>query len=1660
MTLSAENLKTLDALYERGQYLTIYERVEPFGPLENWEGPDALVLAGKLAVNLGAPRLGYAIHRRAWRRHQDHAELWYYVGWLELNQRGPLAALGHLERFELPADFPRAARAEWLAQRAHCCAMLRDFETAERAIGEAVALTPDRPWVWVEQASVLELEDRTEDALEAARRALGLRPFYRPAVHHAAHAMVQLNRDDEAMELLLTAVEKLQSGAVLSQLACLQVELRQYHEARENFRKLDRFFPLLQRDKDMIQWVAGRRSDAAYYCQDYQQALELARKVDQPFFKAVAERLANSGDDARRVELEVGFVRQHYATCGPATLAAICRYWDRPFDHLEVAESICYDGTPDHNERHWVQQHGFYAREFRVTWDSSKSLIDARIPFTLTTVGPGAAHLQAVFGYDSRRGVLLVRDPNERHSSECLAEEMIKQQTPTGPRGMAFVPQEQQAQLEGIDLPDADFYDEYYTLQRALHAHDRHAAEEAYQRMAKRDAEHRLAVHGRARLAAYDADHVTLTKCTEQLLARFPDDVNQQMARLRLLRENGTRNHRLEILQEICARPEFDPMFRRQLAEELLDDGRELENVAYLARRDLRARPMAADGFRLMANVCWARRDRHQALRLLRFAACLEDRDEARSMSYFSASRHLNRTDEAIRFLEDRFRRFAALKSWPAETLCAAYEQLDQQEKALKVLDQALELRPEDGELMLLAAQYYSRCNRDQQANRLLQRAKDRCHPLAWQQAMAQRAWHQNDLAEALRYGRMVLQSDPFDRDMNEIVVSVLGNLQGPEAAQRHLRGLVNRFPFHYVLRVQLLEAISGEDPAGKEAEVRKFLELHPEDPWARRELAIVLLRQQRFDEAMAEARTAVESDQTNSAGHFVCAAIHEARNEPEQARRCCCRAIELSVDYEPAIYRLIELCRSKVEREAGLKFVYDQLVDQVIFGEGLLTFREVAAGTLQPRRILEILREGLQARKDLWQAWSAVVDQLIDMDRGQEAVETASAALERFPLLPRISLDLASAYRALGDRESEIATIQEALTLNPAWGEALRQLSDAHRAAGDLESARATLQKAIAYEPRNVTHRGELADVLWAEGERSAAIAAMKEALGREPCYEWGWRKLRDWSQAVRDPEQVVHLGRDIVGQRPASPACWMLLAEILGGFPEHVQECLGAVDRAIELNARHEEAHALRADLLSRAGRFDEAIQACRPAVFCRESPTLLRVKEAEIESQRGNIPGAVEQMKAVVADDPEYAVGWARLADWYALLGQDDEQLDAARNLVRIAPKDAPAWGCLGDALLGAGRRDVAKQHLQKALDLDSTYTFAGVRLFELHLEDREYDRALAAIRSAGTELPDDYRLACEVRALAGKRDLDTAKACLARLCRCKMDDADSLQQAVEAMWSAWAAGEAGGVLGEAIEDPEASPHVAAVWLRHAARKGNHRVIRRKLRSLADRQDRWHILSRAYLALLAEPRRQSHLGRFVRKYRAKLHADTQSWAAVASAYRDLSKDRKVIAWMADWQTRSDAQGLMLFTLVLSCLAVGSLRKAAEVADRALSLTIDNSFDFHLIWRAAIGLLDGDLDAAVEHFSRVNPAGYTEYYQQLYGLIKATLEILTGDPGQFSWPAARRHLQLARSQFQPENWSDRVVRRLYWRCRQLAAKHCGSTLAVVHARLAGMFP
>lgn len=228
----------------------------------------------------------------------------------------------------------------------------------------------------MERCFLLEKQDRYAEGLAAARRALELRPWYRPGVQHAAHMLQLLDRDAEALDLQEEAAGRLQSGPVVMQLAMLQTELGRHADARQTWDRLAGLSPLAE--DDFLRFIAARRSDAAYYCGDLDAALALAKESKNPFHEATAEKLeqARSAGGGRRHLLPVGFVRQHHMTCAPATLSALSRFRSMPVERLPLSEAVCYDGTPAHGERSWAGQNGYLAREFTLSWAAAVALLD------------------------------------------------------------------------------------------------------------------------------------------------------------------------------------------------------------------------------------------------------------------------------------------------------------------------------------------------------------------------------------------------------------------------------------------------------------------------------------------------------------------------------------------------------------------------------------------------------------------------------------------------------------------------------------------------------------------------------------------------------------------------------------------------------------------------------------------------------------------------------------------------------------------------------------------------------------------------------------------------------------------------------------------------------------------------------------------------------------------------------------------------------------------------------------------------------------------------------------------------------------------------------------------------------------------------------------
>lgn len=1600
MEVPLRELEEITAVYESGRYLSAWERAKRFGPLLGWSPVRARVLAGRLAMNLGAERLGLFLHLSARRQDRRDPEVAYFSARAVYARRGPLVAWRLLERWAPSDDAPGRVRADWLSLRGSVAAAFRDFDLADRCHAQADAIDPENPWTCVERAGVLSLQDRHEEALAVAREALERQAWFRPAVQSVAGLLWMLGRQQEALELLCTADERLESATLADQRASLEFTVGRFDDAARSLERYAALSPLL--DDAGARRLAARRSDVFYEQGEVARAIEEARRVQSPFYDEIARRLGEARDELPRRMLNVPFVQQDHLTCSPASFASLTAFWGRPVDHRGLARAITYDGTPGYKERRWAEENGWATREFRVTWDAAVELLERGVPFTLATVGAESAHEQVVMGYDARRGVFLIRDPGGPFPKEVLAEPLLQDQEVVGPRGFVALPRERASLLAGLTLPDESLYDLLYELDVALLRHAREIAAAALQRLADEAKEHVVTIRAARALAAYDADDAAADAAAAVLLRRFPETAHALQARLHSLRRAGRREEYLDLLRAQCEGPTSNPAFWCEYAEALALDARDWGQALRLLRRGVHLFPTNAGLLRALADALWRRRDFEEALTLYRLAACLDELNEDLALTYFTAARHLRRTDEAIAFLRQRASRLGERSSRSVQSLFWALQQLDRGDDAFAVLEQALERHPADGELLLQAADAYARYGRADRAEALMQAARSCSRPASLLRSEATLAAYRGDTVEALRRWRELVQAEPLAMDAHREVARLTASTEGPAAALAYTEAAAAAMPHHHGLQQLWYE---WAQDAGVEAAARPLdhlIALNPGDAWARRERALELSARQRHAEAWAEIEEAGRLDSLNPSWHGVRGTLLARSGRLDEARAAFREALHRAPDYVFALNELMEIALEPGEGRRQLEYVHEQLKAGMTLGDSLAAYREHCNVHFGPDKTLRALRDLFDARRELWQTWSVLTQQLVAVNRLDEAAAHAQAAVEEFPLLPGLWLDLCQVHGLRGAAESERAAAEQAVAVGPLHGPALRRLAGLCDQHAETGRARSLLEQAVARAPLDAFNHGALGELLFRLGEKESAIACLERALALEPGYEWAWGALFEWCESLKRRDRAIALARELTERRGGEARSWMVLARVLRR-PEDLEERLRALDRAVALQPRLVEAYDVKAELLADARRFDAALAACRPEAFGATQPRELRGRAAWVLEARGDRAAAIRAMRELLAEEPTYHWGLSRLADWLAQEQAFPAYLQAASRMVELAPHHAVSLGYRGDARVRNGDRAGGKADLRRALELDDSYVFARRELVRLHLEDKEHDLAQQALEASSSVPGDDSRRTDLVLLHAAHGHQANALDVLTSWLADPHLDPGWLEPAFAELAKAGWQEAVDRAVGEAIRAPGCHPAVGRIWIARFASRDNFAACLERLSELQRQPAQLVPALTSFLEATARARAAKAFERALGAHRASIESDTGLWGSVGYVYVALDDHAAARRWLASWPRRDGVRPWMLYNLVLALVADRAWEQALAVNRAALALPPDHTTNDHAAWLLAEEALAPDPAAAEELALKLEGATLDERFEFLRTLALGVLGLRRGRG--FAW-------------------------------------------------------
>ena len=1330
-------------LYLAGQYRAAHELGATFGPFRQWSGPTARLIGGRLAIQLGAPRLGRQLHLLTFRQSPAHLEGVYYQARYRMERFGPLSCWRFQRQHTDWGDAAPELRADWFALRGFTAARFRDFDRAEWCLEQSEKLAPNRPWHHVERSSALELQDRLDDALASARRSMALQAWFRPGVQAVSHLLQRLGREDEATALLTEAMGHLESGMVAAQLAALHLDARRPADAQRCIERFVELSPLME--ADVTKWVVARRADVTYLLGDARTAADHACAVgDDRFYAAFAENLhAASGRGETVPKRTLLPVNLGEPSATPDVYRLLGNFLGHPVPPAVPDAGPPTDGIPDAAERKRFDAAGWVTREFTLTLPAAVALIDAGLPFLVTLVEAGFGQPRLVIGADPIRETVFLADGMDRKPAEAPMHAAHERFGSTGPRCLVAVPATLAGKLAGIELPDAEPHDRLNRVQSLLAERQFADAKAALAELVAAHPGHRLAKVGALAWARATQHPVKMLAAAEALIADFPHDPTYVMVKANALRELGRVHDRLAFLRTEGTHPDADPIVMQTLAQALLPDPRATDEADRLLRHSLRLRPHAAPGLYLLAAHLWEQQRFNESVELHRAACCLDDREEQFAEAYLRVARATDQLSEAVKTFQRRAKADPPSAA-AVRALHAALLERGEPDFARTALDKAVEKLSAPGgteeatrslaDLRLFKAETLAGEGKFAAAEAELAAAKPISLVGVWLKTATRVARMKPDFRAALALLRELLATDPLNPDARRLEVGLIADVSGKAAAAAHLADLRTRYPEHYPTLRLRAEFLSGDADDGPILAAEELVALCPQDGWAHRQLALILADRKRHPEALAAAHAAGACEPDHPSYFAVLANVHRRADRTDDALAAFRAGLSKHVDHELAVVELVRTARGLKEKRAALRFVAEQLREQTTNGEGLQAYRDQALPLIDDpedqERLYDELNGFLDDRPDLWQAWSLVTQQLIMMQRSEEAATLGREACERFPLLSRLWLDLAEAYRQLDRGDDRIEALRKALACATGWTAVVKELSDALADGGEYDEAALVLERNVARTPLDPLAHGYLAERLWDSGRSEEALLHAEQAVRHEPGYDWAWGAVANWGERLEKPDAMIALARDLAADRAGDPRVFMKLARSLYKF-EQTAEALAALDAAIALDPKSPEPYDLKAERLADVGRFEEALAAAHPSPLMDDLPLILQGRAAWVDARRGNYAAAIPTMQALVSVDPEYYWGWQQLADWYNETGKAEAYLEAAGELCNLRPGHPVPLTLRGDARLQTGDRDAGKGDLRDALRIHPGYSPAAAILFDACLADGELKDARTAL-----------------------------------------------------------------------------------------------------------------------------------------------------------------------------------------------------------------------------------------------------------------------------------------------------------------------------------------
>jgi tetratricopeptide (TPR) repeat protein len=443
----------------------------------------------------------------------------------------------------------------------------------------------------------------------------------------------------------------------------------------------------------------------------------------------------------------------------------------------------------------------------------------------------------------------------------------------------------------------------------------------------------------------------------------------------------------------------------------------------------------------------------------------------------------------------------------------------------------------------------------------------------------------------------------------------------------------------------------------------------------------------------------------------------------------------------------------------------------------------------------------------------------------------------------------------------------------------------------------------------------------------------------------------------------------------------------------------------------------HDCKAEQLAHAGRFEEALAACRPSELGDPPPIELRGRAAWVEGKRGDKVKAIGLMKQIVAEDPTFVLGWRQLAAWYDALERYRECLDAADQFAKLEPDNPLAYVYRGEARRSVGDRRGALADFQKAFDMDAEFDAAGLNLITEQLAADDVAGAARTLNKLREHADGPLLRLKAVQVACKQADPDAAMTHFRGLATDAEVTRGLLREASAAFDAAGWGSQLNAELRELSEAEGANADIAGLWAERVLESESVDLVSERLPGLVAKNPpagREVVLAYVWAGAAAGRPVQGT----VQRYNDVLRSDDSSWARSGAALVAAGHFSYAAAWLAEFRDRSGVEAWMIRPLATALRAIDQDEKALEVCRAAVRLGgPDETLSDFRVWLALDLALSGQTEEAAGHIGRVDGVTSADGTRLILAFAEALVMVQQAGPaGQAAaFREAKEHLKTA---------------------------------------------